>query len=113
MCVKFPYLLLYCKGNPSDGFRGKTLSFLIENYSATVEVEANPSGSSSVRILDPLEVEGFIELDKHSRNIVRANCSCVYMYVCVYECIMYVCIRDLTYIPYIYKCMHTCMQYVV
>ena len=84
----------HSKGNPSDGFRGKTVSFLIENYSATVEVEANPVGGSSIRILDPLEVDGFIALKQHSRNIVRA----LYLFMNMYVCIN------------VFLCMHTCIS---
>lgn len=35
-------------GNPSDGFGGKTISFLIENFSATVTIAEIPTGLPSI-----------------------------------------------------------------
>ena len=34
-------------GNPSDGFGGKTIAFLIKNFFAEVTIESMPSGNSS------------------------------------------------------------------
>ena len=31
-------------GNPSDGFEGKTVSFLIRNFEATVRLQSNEDG---------------------------------------------------------------------
>jgi glucuronokinase len=55
-------------GNPSDGFEGKTLSFLIDNFSAVVTITANDNGT--VEIVDPLQLSGLDMLLRQSINYV-------------------------------------------
>jgi glucuronokinase len=56
-------------GNPSDGFGGKTLSFLIENFKATVRIEARPR-ESGVEICEPVLFESLDDLAHHCTMIV-------------------------------------------
>lgn len=73
-------------GNPSDGFEGKTLSFLIGNFAAVVTVEEN-GGNSGMEIvrnprLDPLCFEDVGAFVEHTRangyyggmRLVQAAC---------------------------------------
>ena len=77
-------------GNPSDGFNGKTLSFLLKNFKATVSIKAL-HGSSRViiqphPIFDPSTFETFDKLvDNTKRNgyyggvrLIQAACKCFY-----------------------------------
>ena len=55
-------------GNPSDGFGGKTISFLIENFRASVTLSLNPS--TKIEIIDPLTFDDFRALLNYSKTIV-------------------------------------------
>lgn len=67
-------------GNPSDGFKGKTLSFLISNFEATVTIRENLSYSSGEQcravtliphpILDPGSFCDIAHLQLHTINKV-------------------------------------------
>ncbi len=56
-------------GNPSDGFEGKTVSFLIQNFRATVTLEPT-SAERGIEIVEPLAFGGLDELQLHSTVIV-------------------------------------------
>lgn len=56
-------------GNPSDGFRGKTLSFLIDNFSAAVSI----SSCDRIEIEDPFIANGFEDLHMQSLNLVGSS----------------------------------------
>ena len=68
-------------GNPSDGFEGRTLSFLIKNFSATVIIRENiPDSrgmySSSITlvphpVLDPTSFSDMCDLQLHTVNKVN------------------------------------------
>ena len=68
-------------GNPSDGFKGKTLSFLISNFEATVTIRENPSDRSGEHcravtliphpVLDPSSFCDIAHLQLHTINKVR------------------------------------------
>jgi hypothetical protein len=65
-------------GNPSDGFKGKTLSFLIENFKATVHISAR-SVEHGVEIAEPVMFSDMDHLVEHSQKIVRtigSPCYC-------------------------------------
>lgn len=55
-------------GNPSDGFRGKTLSFLVNNFVATVVVY--PS-EGPLRIVEEAAFDNLLHLHRHSCLLVR------------------------------------------
>ena len=57
-------------GNPSDGFHGKTVSFLIRNFSAEVVMVERPS-AEGIQLVDSLELAGLDSLADHSTKIVR------------------------------------------
>lgn len=72
-------------GNPSDGFEGKTLSFLISNFSAVVNVEEKSGGGLEIvpnPRLDPVCFEGIGAFVEHTRangyyggmRLVQAAC---------------------------------------
>ena len=46
-------------GNPSDGFGGKTIAFLIKNFSAEVTIESMPSGNSPSAYKAPAALKPF------------------------------------------------------
>mmetsp|Transcript_13927 Transcript_13927/g.20845 ORF Transcript_13927/g.20845 Transcript_13927/m.20845 type:complete len:599 (-) Transcript_13927:588-2384(-) len=54
-------------GNPSDGFEGKTVSFLIDNFAANVTISANGT-TDRIEIHDPIVVDGFDGLITHTAN---------------------------------------------
>jgi hypothetical protein len=53
-------------GNPSDGFQGKTLSFLIKNFCATVVIESNPT----IEIVESALFLDFIHLAHQTKTVV-------------------------------------------
>ena len=60
-------------GNPSDGFEGKTLSFLIANFAAVVTIEEQADGGRGVEIvpnpqLDPLTFAQFGDFVEHTKT---------------------------------------------
>lgn len=55
-------------GNPSDGFNGKTLSFLIDNFRAVVRIERKPRGTG-VEITEPVFFSSLNALYNHSSKI--------------------------------------------
>jgi len=57
-------------GNPSDGFNGKTLSFLIQNFCAEVVMVEKPS-AEGIELVDMLQLAGLDSLSNHSTKIVR------------------------------------------
>lgn len=59
-------------GNPSDGFRGKTLSFLLANFKATVRIEARDR-EHGVEIAEPVFFDSLDALCSHSQKIVSVN----------------------------------------
>lgn len=56
-------------GNPSDGFNGKTLSFLIDNFSACVKIEGRPV-EMGIDIVEPLHFSRLDDLQQQSILIV-------------------------------------------
>jgi hypothetical protein len=56
-------------GNPSDGFRGKTISFLIENFYAEVTIVKNEQ-SPQVILRETLTFMDSRNLYNHSVNVV-------------------------------------------
>ena len=56
-------------GNPSDGFGGKTLSFLLGNFGSTVHIERRPRGTG-VEITEPVFFDSLNHLVSHSEKIV-------------------------------------------
>lgn len=58
-------------GNPSDGFGGKTVSFLIQNFAASVQIDSRPR-SAGIEIAEPVFFSGAHELLSQSTKIVRA-----------------------------------------
>ena len=59
-------------GNPSDGFKGKTLSFLLDNFKATVFITAKDK-EDGIEITEPVLFDNLDDLCKHSRNIVSCD----------------------------------------
>ena len=57
-------------GNPSDGFHGKTVSFLIRNFSAEVVVVERPL-ADGIQLVESLDLAGLDSLTDHSTKIVR------------------------------------------
>lgn len=55
-------------GNPSDGFNGKTLSFLIDNFYAVVRIERRPRGTG-VEITEPVFFSSLNALCSYSTKI--------------------------------------------
>jgi hypothetical protein len=49
---EFCYARVGLMGNPSDGFQGKTLSFLMKNFSAMVIIKENDENRNGVEILE-------------------------------------------------------------
>lgn len=59
-------------GNPSDGFGGKTLSFLLENFRATVTIIPNKDPCDpKISIREPCEFENMFDLLHHSSITVK------------------------------------------
>jgi len=56
-------------GNPSDGFKGKTLSFLLENFKATVHITEKPD-DSRIELAEPVFFDSLDSLFTHSQKIV-------------------------------------------
>lgn len=56
-------------GNPSDGFQGKTLSFLLKNFKATVNIEARDK-EHGIEIAEPVFFDSLDGLCSHSQKIV-------------------------------------------
>ncbi len=56
-------------GNPSDGFEGKTMSFLLENFAATVRIEEQDL-SKGIDIHDSAIFSDATSLIHQSINIV-------------------------------------------
>jgi hypothetical protein len=55
-------------GNPSDGYKGKTLSFLLANFKATVRLEEKDG--PGVEISEPVVFDNLDALCAHSQKIV-------------------------------------------
>ena len=76
VCQKCPARVGFM-GNPSDGFEGKTLSFLIENFFASVTIQANEHpGDLTVSliphpVLDPSSYQGIDGVQLHTLCKVR------------------------------------------
>lgn len=65
-------------GNPSDGFQGKTLSFLVNNFAATVTI--TPS-TGSLTIIEEAIFEDILHVQRHSTLLVRTLAtSMVHLY---------------------------------
>lgn len=62
-------------GNPSDGFQGKTVSFLLGNFFAQVRIEEQAK-EKGVEIHDPFVCSSLEALYHHSRVLVRLLFSC-------------------------------------
>ena len=58
-------------GNPSDGFQGKTLSFLIKNFCATVVIESNPT----IEIVESALFLDFTHLARQTKTVVSILCE--------------------------------------
>ena len=58
-------------GNPSDGFHGKTVSFLLSNFFAQVTITAQ-SKERGVEIHDPALFRDLEALHKHSHTLVSS-----------------------------------------
>lgn len=56
-------------GNPSDGFHGKTISFLIDNFRADVTITEQEK-SSGIVLRDVLAFADFNHLCNHSKIVV-------------------------------------------
>ena len=56
-------------GNPSDGFKGKTLSFLLENFKATVHI-SEKLDDSRIELAEPVFFDSLDSLFTHSQKIV-------------------------------------------
>jgi len=59
-------------GNPSDGFEGKTLSYLIDNFAANVTISDNGT-RDKIEIHDSLVLDGFDGLLMHTANFVSVS----------------------------------------
>jgi hypothetical protein len=59
-------------GNPSDGFKGKTLSFLLANFKATVRIEER-SQEHGIEIAEPVFFDSLDHLFTHSQKIVSVE----------------------------------------
>ena len=76
VCQKCPARVGFM-GNPSDGFEGKTLSFLIDNFSATVTIQANAQYDDLTvtlvphPVLDPGSYQGIDGVQLHTLCKVR------------------------------------------
>ena len=57
-------------GNPSDGYSGKTVSFLVQNFFAEV-VMLERSLAEGIELVDTLQLAGLDSLVDHSIKIVR------------------------------------------
>lgn len=57
-------------GNPSDGFKGKTLSFLLANLNATVRIEERDD-EHGIEIAEPVFFDSLDSLCVHSQKVVR------------------------------------------
>jgi hypothetical protein len=69
-------------GNPSDGFKGKTLSFLLANFKATVRIEER-SKEHGIEIAEPVFFDSLVHLFTHSQKIVSAPpCVCPHGILC-------------------------------
>lgn len=68
-------------GNPSDGFHGKTVSFLINNFRATVHITEN--NSKTIEIIETTKYADLKELQDHSTcfgytgglRLLKATCK--------------------------------------
>lgn len=60
-------------GNPSDGFKGKTLSFLLENFKATVHI-SEKLDDSRIELAEPVFFDSLDSLFAHSQKIVSYCC---------------------------------------
>ena len=61
-------------GNPSDGFKGKTVSFLLENFKATVHITEKPD-DSRIELAEPVFFDSLDSLLSHTQKIVSILCS--------------------------------------
>lgn len=57
-------------GNPSDGFGGKTLSFLIGNFAAEVTVNPRSDESSSISLVEEATFDDFMILHRQTTLLV-------------------------------------------
>lgn len=57
-------------GNPSDGFKGKTVSFLLENFKATVHITEKPD-DSRIELAEPVFFDSLDSLLSHTQKIVN------------------------------------------
>ena len=64
-------------GNPSDGFKGKTLSFLLANFKATVRIEARDK-EHGIEIAEPIFFDGLDSLRNHAEKLVSFLSSIIY-----------------------------------
>lgn len=57
-------------GNPSDGFHGKTLSFLIDNFAATVTISPSPG---PLTIVEEAVFDDLLHVHRHSSVLVSLS----------------------------------------
>jgi hypothetical protein len=67
-------------GNPSDGFKGKTLSFLLENYKATVHI-TEKLDDSRIELAEPVFFDSLDSLLLHTQKIVCALFTPAFQYI--------------------------------
>lgn len=65
-------------GNPSDGFNGKTLSFLINNFHTKVTIVKKPI-EYGIELVDSMKSSNLNTLEQHSINIVRTIVYLLYL----------------------------------
>lgn len=66
--VEICYARIGLMGNPSDGFQGKTLSFLLKNYYATVTIQEK--AEEGIEIIDNHKFHNLEDLFELSPVIV-------------------------------------------